>query len=393
MNMPSPAKPTVVVVGGGYGGINVAKALDDVADVILVEPKDAFVHNVAALRALADPSWLPKIFLPYDGLLAHGRVARDRAVKVDAGRVTLSSGDEIAADYIVLATGSDYPFPAKSDVDGSAAAHDKFRAAHAALDAAGRVLLIGAGPVGIELAGEIKAVWPDKHVTLLDAADDVLGERFRPDLKAELRRQLADIGVEVLLSSPLRQAPPTAPGELGEFTAVTRSGHEVSADVWFRCYGVSPVSDYLAGELATARQPDGFVTVTPQLQVTGQDRVFAVGDVSDADHKMAGIAGRQAQVVADNIRALIAGEAGLTSYQPSAPGIIVPVGPEGGSGQRPDTEELVGSDVVAQLKGRDMMVDRFATLLGITPPADAAGSGTGAAAAETAGASTTGGRN
>jgi NADH dehydrogenase FAD-containing subunit len=135
------------------------------------------------------------------------------------------------------------------------------------------------------------------------------------------------------------------------------------------------------------------VTVTPQLQVTGQDRVFAVGDVSDADHKMAGIAGRQAQVVADNIRALIAGEAGLTSYQPSAPGIIVPVGPEGGSGQRPDTEELVGSDVVAQLKGRDMMVDRFATLLGITPPADAAGSGTGAAAAETAGASTTGGRN
>ena len=73
------AKPTVVVVGGGYGGITVAKALDDTSDVVLVEPKDAFMHNVAALRALVDPTWLPRIFMPYQGLLARGRVVRDRA--------------------------------------------------------------------------------------------------------------------------------------------------------------------------------------------------------------------------------------------------------------------------------------------------------------------------
>src|ERR1035438_6971156 len=56
MSEPSAVKPTVVVIGGGYGGISAAKALDEVADVVLVEPKDAFVHNVAALRALTDPS-------------------------------------------------------------------------------------------------------------------------------------------------------------------------------------------------------------------------------------------------------------------------------------------------------------------------------------------------
>ena len=63
-------RPAVVVIGGGYAGSNVAKQLDDIADVTLVEPRDAFVHNVAALRALADPSWLPRIYLPYDRLLA-----------------------------------------------------------------------------------------------------------------------------------------------------------------------------------------------------------------------------------------------------------------------------------------------------------------------------------
>jgi NADH dehydrogenase FAD-containing subunit len=375
MSDPVLARPTVVVIGGGYAGVNAAKALDDVADVVLVEPKDAFVHNVASLRALADPAWLPRIYLPYDRLLANGRVINERAAKVEAGLVTLASGAEIAADYIVLATGSAYPFPAKSDVDGTDAAHAKVRAAHAALSAAQRVLLVGAGPVGIELAGEIKAAWPGKHVTLLDVADDVLGARFRQDLKDELRRQLTDLGVELLLASPLREAPPTEPGELQPFTVVTESGTEVAADIWFRCYGVAPVSDYLAGDLAAARQADGFVEVTPFLQVTGQDRVFAIGDVSTADHKMAGIAGRQAQLVAGNIRALITGDGELTSYQPSPPAIVVPIGPDGGSGQFPGSDDLASRERVAHAKGRDMMVDRFTELLGITAPADEAGAG------------------
>jgi apoptosis-inducing factor 2 len=361
-----PPRPTVVVIGGGYGGVNAAKALDDVADVVLVEPKDAFMHNVAALRALVEPSWLPRIYLPYDRLLANGRVVRDRAAKVDAGHVTLASGELIRADYIVLATGSAYPFPAKSDLDSTAASHEKVRAAHAALSAAHRVLLLGAGPVGVELAGEIKSAWPDKHVTLLDVADDVLGARFRPDLKAELRRQLGDRGVELLLSSPLREGPPTPPGELRTFTVVTQAGAEVTADIWFRCFGVVPASDYLVGGLASARRPDGFVEVTPDLRVAGQDRVFAVGDVSAADHKMAGLAARQAQLAADNIRALITGDGDLKTHQPSAPGIFVPIGPDGGSGQRADSDDLVPPEVVAELKGRDMMVERFAEMLGLT---------------------------
>jgi apoptosis-inducing factor 2 len=140
----------------------------------------------------------------------------------------------------------------------------------------------------------------------------------------------------------------------------------VTADVWFRCYGVSPVSDYLAGDLAAARRSDGFVEVTPYLQVAGQHSVFAVGDVAAAEHKMAGSAMRQAQLAADNIRALIAGNTDLTPYQPAPPAIIVPIGPQSGSGQRPGMDEFVSSEAVAQAKGRDLMVDRFTELLGLT---------------------------
>jgi NADH dehydrogenase FAD-containing subunit len=287
--------------------------------------------------------------------------------------VVLASGEELPADYIVLATGSSYPFPAKSDVDRTVDAHEKTLGTHAALAAAARVLLVGAGAVGIELAGEIKSVWPSKQVTLLDVADDVLGAPYRADLKAELRRQLAGLGVQVLLGSPLRAAPPTEPGELRTFTVATEAGTEVTADLWFRCYGVIPVSDYLAGGLAGARGADGMIEVTDTLQVAGQDRVFALGDVSTADRKVAGAASRQAEVVVANIRALIGGQgAELSRYEPAPAGIVVPIGPEGGSGQRPGSEDLLPAEVVAQVKGRDMMVDRFAEMLGV-PAAGLAG--------------------
>jgi NADH dehydrogenase FAD-containing subunit len=362
-------KPTVVVVGGGYGGYAVAKALDETSHVVLVEPKDAFMHNIAALRALVDPTWLPKIFLPYGGLLTNGRVVRDRAVTVDPHRVVTASGEEISADYVVLATGSKYPFPAKTDLVDTHHAQEQVRQAHRALAQADRVLLVGAGPVGIELAGEIRHVWPDKSIVLLDVADEVLGSPYRPELKAELRRQLIEARVELILGSPLHQAPPTQPGELGTFTVTTEAGTEVVADIWFRCYGVVPNSNYLGDALLPARRADGFIEVGPTLQVAGQTNVFALGDISTADSKMAGYAGHQAVIVAANISALAQGRSDLAHYKSWGVAIAVPFGPNGGSGPFPGEDGIAGREVIAERKGREMGVERLRERFGLAVPA------------------------
>jgi len=363
------AKPTVVVVGGGYGGITVAKALDETSDVILVEPKDAFMHNIAALRALVDPTWLPRIFLPYSGLLTNGRIVRDRAVTVDPHRVVTASGEEISADFVVLATGSRYPFPAKTDLVDAHHAQEQVRQTNRALTQADRVLLVGAGPVGIELAGEIRDAWPEKSIVLLDVADEILGGPYLPELKAELRRQLVEFRVELILGSPLRDEPPTEPGELGTFTVTTAAGTEIVADIWFRCYGVVPNSDYLGDELASARRSDGFIEVDPTLQVAGQTTVFAVGDISTADSKMAGFARHQAATVADNINSLAQGRSDLAHYEPMGVAIAVPIGATGGAGQFPGQDGIVGPQTISEVKGRRLMVDQFGEVFGLAAPA------------------------
>jgi NADH dehydrogenase FAD-containing subunit len=364
------SEPVVVVIGGGYGGVNAAKALDPFLDVVLVEPKDAFVHSVATLRALVAPDFAPRIFLAYENLLPNGRVEHDRAVSVGANRVALASGRVLAADYIVLASGSSYPFPAKSDIDDTTAAIEKFAGAYDRLTHARRVLLVGAGAVGIELAGEIKSEMPEIDVVLLDAVPDVLGADYRADLKAELRAQLTEIGVELVLGDGLVALPPIAATELSPFTVTTQSGRTISADMWFQCFGVHPESDYLDAELAAARGADGFIRVGSTLQVEGFENVFALGDVANADAKMAGRAGRQAHLAAENIRKLVAGDYDLAHYEPLPPAIIVPIGPKMGSGQLPNQEGLATRELVSDAKGQDLMVERYAQILGVTPIAD-----------------------
>lgn len=361
--------PTVVVVGGGYGGIAVAKALDAEADVVLVEPKGTFEHNIAALRALVDPSWSDRIHFPYDGLLERGRVIRDRAAQVDSNRIMLGSGEKLVPDFIVLATGSSYPFPGKSGTEDAREAAARFRDGYEALSGAERVLLLGAGPVGIELAGEIAAVWSTKQVTIVDIVGDLLGGRFKPELRRELHRQLEQHGVKLVLGSPLREPPPTLPGVLGTFTVSTEADTEITADLWFRCYGVTPQSDYLRGDLATARTQDGFIEVTPTLQLPGHPNVFALGDVSTLTPKMAGRARRQAELVAENIRALIEGGQ-LQTHEPSPDVILVTFGPDGGAAQLPGQDEIAGAETAAQFKSRDMMVYRYADMFRIPPPTE-----------------------
>ncbi len=361
--------PTVVIVGGGYGGVTAARALDDVTNVLLVEPRDAFVHNVAALRGLVDPVWTDRIFMPYGRLLDRGRVIRDRVVAADATGVRLGSGEKVAADYLVLATGSAYPFPGKTGEDESEVARARLRTGREALEEASAVLLLGAGPVGLEFAGEIKSAWPDKAVTIVDPVADVLSGDYPPEFRAELRRQVAELGIDLVLGAFLREEPPYEAGQAKTFTVTTRPGRRITADIWFRCHGVTPATGYLTGErggeLGPAKQANGYLAVTPELRLPGQRHVFAIGDIASLpEGKLASAAGRQAMVVTENIRALIAGSQELTRYRPGPAAVSIPLGPSGGASYLPGTGVL-GAAETARIKGEDLRVSTYAELFGL----------------------------
>jgi NADH dehydrogenase FAD-containing subunit len=331
MNAPSTARPSVVVLGGGYGGINAAKALDDVADVTLVDPTEAFVHNVAAWRTLVEPKWLDRIFLPYEPCsptAASSAIAPSRSMgaasrwhrMMCSSRTTWCSPP--ARRIRSLPSSRSPTSPPREPRSGLLTRRCRPPSA----------LIVGAGPAGLELAGEIKAFYPDKHVTLADVSEDILTGPYDQPLRDELRRQL----------------------------------DELVADIWFRAFGVRPHSEYLkGGSLEDRRDERGYLRVDDHLRVAGETNVFALGDVSDADRDMAGVASRQAGVVAANVRASMGGDGELTNWETLPPMIAIPLGPEGGARYLGDG--VADAATIAELKGRHMLIDPYASLFDAVP--------------------------
>ncbi len=355
-----------VVVGGGYAGTFVAKSLDGEADVALVDPRDAFVNFSASLRAVARPDWAHIPFFDYETLLERGHIVRDTVTSADPTGVTLAAVGHIDADVLVLATGSSHAYPAhpRHPTTSAAQAVDDLRATNWALARAGRVLVVGAGPVGLELSGEIREVWPDKRIVVVGRSPELL-PGFLPEVREDLHRQLGELGVELRLGTPLTALPPGEAGTLGDFTVTTETGEGITADIWFRCFGSRVNTGYLEDGALVRLTGRHTIPVDEHLNVVGYRNVYALGDVADLpDAKMATHAQVQAAVVVENVRAQLRGEAPSSVYAPaSVPRIFLPLGNRAGVGQLPNPE---GGAMAAPLatvierKGLDLFTARYA---------------------------------
>ncbi|MGC0364236.1 NADH dehydrogenase FAD-containing subunit [Rhodococcus sp. 27YEA15] len=359
----------VAIIGAGYGGAALARQLQDRADITLIEPRDAFVNVAGSLRAIARPEWASNIFFPLNRILTRGTHLKDRAVSVDPSGVTLASGDRVEVDYIVLATGSTYPFPANPVSDNTEAALTDFQATHDALAEAGRVLIVGGGPVGLELAAETREIWPHKTITVIEPGTELL-PGFLPEVRAALHDQLTMLRIDVLTNTRIDELPEVAPGVLDDISVTTTDGRTIEADIWFRAYGVSLNTGYLTDGNLTSLNGRGEVAVNDNLTVGQHSNVYAIGDITNmAEAKMAGYAGQHAAIVAQNILAQIDGAEPTATYQPLGyPMILLPLGTSTGVGQLPaeDGPTMAPAELVTQIKGADIFTASFEQQFGIT---------------------------
>ena len=362
---------SVIVIGGGYGGITVAKGLDAVADVTLVERKDQFVHHAAALRAAVDPVWGQSIFMPYSYLLKRGRVVQGTVARVEGNRVHIYGREPLEADYLVFATGSTYPFPAKNVSASATVAQSRLEGLRESLKGADKAVLVGGGTVGLELAGELKAAHPHIDIEVVEKEDRILpSPGYTDQFRALVADQARDLGIKLTTGGTLAYLPPTAPGELGRFEVETTLGVPVTGDIWFQCYGAHPVTGYLLDtDYESALADDGTIRVLPTMQVAGHANAYAVGDITDiVESKRADAARSQARVTVANIAAQIAGEDPHAIYHPTKEWVVLPLGPSKGVSQLVDESgatTIVGSEETAEIKGADLMLSVIRSQLGL----------------------------
>lgn len=122
------ARPRVVVIGGGFGGVSCARtlhALDEKIDVTLVEPNRTFTACPLSNEVIAGDRAIEAQQFGYDKVAASGvTMAMQAAVKIDtaARNVGLADGTTIGYDRLVLSPGIDLRFDALQGYDEAAAA-------------------------------------------------------------------------------------------------------------------------------------------------------------------------------------------------------------------------------------------------------------------------------
>jgi NADH dehydrogenase len=302
---PHRTAPRVVVVGAGFGGLAaVCRLARAGAQVTLVDRNiyatfQPLLYQVAtAGLAASDVAYPLRAFTRrYHAAFRHFELA---GLDPAARQILLADGERLGYDYLILATGV---AAAYHGIPGAAehtlglytrtdaiALRDRITAELDRISRSGRsgdvaVTIIGGGPTGVELAGTLAdlrtitlpALFADidparVRITLVHRGPALLVP-FHPALRDYTGRQLAVRGVDVRLGAAIAEITPAK--------VVLTDGTVLPSDITIWAAGVAAPDP--AADWGLPRAVGGRIRTGPDLRVTGQDRIFAVGDITLID--------------------------------------------------------------------------------------------------------------
>lgn len=304
-NQATVERPHVVIVGGGFGGLEAAKALRGAkVRVTLIDRRNHHVFQpllyqvaTAALNPANIASPIRRILRGSENIEV--LLAEVESIDVRHKVVALSDG-ELPYDYLIVATGATHSYFGHDEWSGDAPglksiedALEIRRRVFLAYEAAERepdarrrrewltFVVVGGGPTGVELAGALAEIARHdlihefhkfnparSRVVLLEAGPRVL-PAYAEDLSAKAKQQLERLGVEVQVSTKVV-------GVDGEGVTTETGPIATRTVLWAAGVQGSPLARTLGVPLDHA----GRVVVAPDLTIPGAPEVFVVGDLA-----------------------------------------------------------------------------------------------------------------
>ena len=313
-------RPRVLIIGGGFGGLFCARRLGRVdVDVTLLDRAACHVFQ-------------PLLYQCATGTLSIGQISRSlreelarhdnvttllgEAIRLDpdARRVTARRPDEsmfeLEYDYLVIAAGMRQSYFGKEEfaawAPGMKTLDDALsirRRVFAAFEIAETLppgperdqwltfAVTGAGPTGVELAGQIRelatrslanefhSIDPeDARVLLFDGGDRVL-KTFAPDLSERASRTLTDLGVELHFGvrvTDVRRDGVTVSSKNGG----PSTDYATRTVLWTAGVEAVPFAWHTAEMLGAQTDRAGRISVDADLSVVGRSEVFVIGDLA-----------------------------------------------------------------------------------------------------------------
>lgn len=300
-------EPTVLVVGGGFAGVGCATELgkNDVA-VTLLDRNNYHQFQPLLYQVATAELAVVDVARPLRGIFArHPSVTVKRvdvtAVDVESLTVTTADGETFSGDYLVLAAGSkpnffntpgaqEHAFPLYSVTDADRLRNRLFEVFEDADNDATlidrgalNIVVVGAGPTGVETAGAVadlvNDVMPKRYpdldlnkvdINIVDLGSAVLGA-FSDKAHAYAAKRLRALGVNLRLETGVKEVTPEG--------VLLNDDTEIPSRTVVWAGGITAPD--LAAESGLAAGRGGRLTAQPDLTADGHPRVYPIGDMAN----------------------------------------------------------------------------------------------------------------
>ena len=355
---PATGRPTVVIVGAGFGGLRAVRALRKTpVDVVLVDRHNYHLFQPLLYQVATAGLEPEEIARPVRAILRRQSNAEFRMTDVTGldpgGKRILTSDGPIPYDYLILAVGGETNYFGLESVPrhgfGLKDIPEAIRIRNHVLHAFERAMLepdperrraeltfvvVGGGPTGVEMAGALSELirlvlvkdYPrlnvkDVRVLLLEATDRLLAAMPARLREAAFKTLWRKKHVEVRFGATV--------ADYDGARVLLKSGEVIPASTLVWAAGVKAVS--LTGRLGLPTAQQGRVPVAPTLDVPGHPDIYVIGDAAYLEvaggplPMMAPVAIQMAETAAENIRRRIAGEPPL-QFRYRDPGSLATIG-------------------------------------------------------------------
>jgi len=354
--------PVVAIVGGGFAGLSAAKTLRNApVEIVLIDRTNHHLFQPLLYQVATSVLTPGQIAAPIRGILRGQKnttIVLGEVTGVDKEQklvfVNTADRDEVPVsyDYLILATGAGASYfgrdefeqyaPGLKTLADAVAIRNKilqaFEQAEGEEDPAVHrdlltVVLVGAGPAGVEMAGaiavlvrnslrsEFRRIDPTSaRIVLVDATDRVLGA-FSEDLSRGAQDRLEKLGVEVRLGCGVDEI---------DADGVTVAGERIASKtvIWTAGVAPSPAGRWL--NVNTDRA--GRVCIQQDLTVPEHPEIFVVGDTATINQNgkplagVAQVAMQQGRYAGTLIHSRVTGRSGVRPFRYFDKGTMAVVG-------------------------------------------------------------------
>ncbi len=318
------ARPRVLVIGCGFGGIEAVRALSKQAvEITLVDRTNHHLFQPLLYQVATAGLSAPAVSAPIRHVLKvemkrgnltilKGEVG---AIDVAARTATLDGGEQLAWDHLIVAAGATHSYFGHDEwaayapglktladaFDIRARVINAFERAERANDDASRdawltFAVIGGGPTGVEMAGTMSEIAHHtlprefrridstrSRVILLEGSPRILGA-FVPQLSERAREQLVHLGVEVRTGSKVTAIDEGGVSfEIAADGATTTERLQARTVIWAAGVAGSRLGAEIARGTGAVLDRAGRVVVAPDLSVAGHPEISVVGDLAAAE--------------------------------------------------------------------------------------------------------------